>query len=95
MFNELSIMAKDSREAFQERARLDGALYRARVELLARQWPFVRQVLAGWEAENDEVRAPADPDYTKLEARIGHLQNELRSTRWAVLVGSMLPAWVT
>ena len=91
MFNEVGLIEKDTRAAFEEHASYDQQLYRARLQALAESRPFLAAVVARIDAEHSPPGAtPGTLNLSALQTQIAALQKQQKRAGYVFFLALIL-----
>jgi hypothetical protein len=89
-FNGSAMCSSKSREAFEKHVTFWPDTYRARLEVLARKWKYLRTVIARWDNDDDETEDPVSASFARVEKDIAALAKEVRRQGWLLGAGFIL-----
>jgi hypothetical protein len=93
-FNESGMCSAEARAAFEEHARYPHRLYRSRMEVVSRQWRYLRAVIARWDDDEVEVEDTVAKSVARLEQGLISLAKDVRNLWWLAIVGFLVLAWL-
>lgn len=94
MFNDSAILNAETRAFFEERGNYDRQLYKFRVGVLAREWPFLQRLIPSWEMEEDAQSNPLMFTLVRLEGEIAELKKQFRVAAYSLILGFSILAYL-
>jgi hypothetical protein len=93
-FNEVAMCTPDLREALGVHGEQPSWLYRSRMEIYARERPYLRAIIARWDTEGDETKDPIGASIDRVQAGVTALSKEIRRLWWLFVGGLLLISWL-